>query len=59
MAEVAKEAMMLRGLDDNEILTIRWATQEQLQQADHTHQYKAFLNHKSLIQDTLTKKHKP
>ena len=26
MAELAKEAMMLRGLDDNEILTIRWAT---------------------------------
>jgi len=28
MAEIAKEAMMLRGLDDNEILTIKWATKE-------------------------------
>jgi len=30
MAELAKEAMMLRGLDDDEIITIKWATSEQL-----------------------------
>jgi len=28
MAELAKEAMMLRGLDDDEIITIRWASAE-------------------------------
>lgn len=40
MAELAKEAMMLRGLDDNEILTIKWATQEQLETADQDYNTK-------------------
>ena len=43
MAELAKEAMMLRGLDDDEIITIRWASAEQLHQVDQNHDYKVDL----------------
>ena len=58
MAELAKEALMLRGLDDNEILTIRWATEEQLLDADKDHNTKLQLDQEEEIVDKVNKKMK-